>query len=128
MDSTIEGPSTSTIIGNLALDQATMEILIDLGRALYKLMFQLLLLIECDHKITTIVVQNLRQNEKMQDFSKRFVAARGALLRSIDDAELESLDTSTSTEGESTPTPSPGIPMSNADFENVLIDLIENNK
>jgi hypothetical protein len=52
---------------------------------------------------------------------------KGALLQSIDDVELESLDTSTSTEGESTATPtqcSP-IPMNVSDFENTIYDLID---
>lgn len=60
--------------------------------------------------------------------SDAYVAIRGALLRSIDDAEMESLDTSTSTEGEHTPTPSPGIPLTNAEFENALCELIDNQK
>lgn len=109
-------------------DPATTELLLDLGRGLYKLMFQLLLLIESDNKIAISVVQNLRQNEKMQDLSNLYVSVRGALLRCIDDAEMESLDTSTSTEGENTPTPSPGLPMNNAEFENSLIELIDNQR
>lgn len=63
----------------------------------------------------------------MQDLSQSFISTRGTLLRSIiDDAELDSLDTSTSTEGENTtPTPSPGLPMNSSEFENILIDLID---
>lgn len=44
-------------------DPGISEILIDLGRGLYKLMFQLLLLIEADHKIAIQVYQNLQRNE-----------------------------------------------------------------
>ena len=64
----------------------------------------------------------------MQDLSKTFISIRGAILRSIDDAEMDSLDTSTSTEGENTPTPSPIIPMTNSEFENTLIELIDNSR
>lgn len=109
-------------------DAATTEILIDLGRGLYKLMFQLLLLIESDHKLAISVANNLRQNEKMEDLSKMYVSIRGAFLRSIDDCEMDSLDTSTSTEGENTPTPSPGLPMSHTEFENILIEMIEHER
>lgn len=47
----------------IALDPGISEILIDLGRGLYKLMFQLLLLIEADHKIAIQIYQNLQRNE-----------------------------------------------------------------
>ncbi|XP_058457794.1 protein furry isoform X3 [Malaya genurostris] len=127
IDSANEGTG-SNLISSMSTDPATTELLIDLGRGLYKLMFQLLLLIESDHKIAISVVQNLRQNEKMQDLSNLYVSVRGALLRCIDDAEMESLDTSTSTEGENTPTPSPGLPMNNCEFENSLIELIDNQR
>ncbi|XP_037907815.1 protein furry isoform X6 [Hermetia illucens] len=125
VDSSQEGAGAG---GFILFDPATTEILLDLGRAIYKLMFQLLLLIESNHKIAMSVVNNLKQNEKLQDMSDAYVAIRGALLRSIDDAEMESLDTSTSTEGEHTPTPSPGIPLTNAEFENALCELIDNQK
>lgn len=128
IDSANEGTGPPNILTSMPADPATTELLIDLGRGLYKLMFQLLLLIESDNKIAISVVQNLRQNEKMQDLSNLYVSVRGALLRCIDDAEMESLDTSTSTEGENTPTPSPGLPMNNCEFENSLIELIDNQR
>lgn len=49
------------------VDPGISEILIDLGRGLYKLIFQLLLLIEADHKIAIQVYQNLQRN-KMVSF------------------------------------------------------------
>uniref|UniRef100_A0A182PTQ1 Protein furry C-terminal domain-containing protein n=1 Tax=Anopheles epiroticus TaxID=199890 RepID=A0A182PTQ1_9DIPT len=127
IDSANEGTGGSSAVVSLSTstDPATAELLLDLGRGLYKLMFQLLLLIESDHKIAISVVQNLRQNEQMQDLSNLYLSVRGALLRCIDDAEMESLDTSTSTEGENTPTPSPGLPMNNSEFENILVELID---
>uniref|UniRef100_A0A182YPI0 Protein furry n=1 Tax=Anopheles stephensi TaxID=30069 RepID=A0A182YPI0_ANOST len=130
IDSANEGTGGSSAVVSLSTstDPATAELLLDLGRGLYKLMFQLLLLIESDHKIAISVVQNLRQNEQMQDLSNLYMSVRGALLRCIDDAEMESLDTSTSTEGENTPTPSPGLPMNNSEFENILVELIDNQR
>uniref|UniRef100_A0A182TUU8 Protein furry C-terminal domain-containing protein n=1 Tax=Anopheles melas TaxID=34690 RepID=A0A182TUU8_9DIPT len=130
IDSANEGTGGSSTVVSLSTstDPATAELLLDLGRGLYKLMFQLLLLIESDHKIAISVVQNLRQNEQMQDLSNLYLSVRGALLRCIDDAEMESLDTSTSTEGENTPTPSPGLPMNNSEFENILVELIDNQR
>lgn len=44
-------------------DPGMSELLVDLGRGLYKLMFQLLLLIEADHKIAIQVYHNLQRNE-----------------------------------------------------------------
>ncbi|KAG5678891.1 hypothetical protein PVAND_008517 [Polypedilum vanderplanki] len=110
----------------ITLDPGISEMLIDLGRGLYKLMFQLLLLIESDHKIAIQIYQNLLRNEMLQDMSEQYNRIKGALLQSIDDAELESLDTSTSTEGETpTPTQSSPLPMSSADFENTIYELID---
>lgn len=123
----LEGTSNALIYSP---DPATNELLIDMGRGLYKLLFQLLLLIESDHKISISVIHNLRQNEKMDDLSGAYMNVRGALLRCIDDADLDSLDASTSTEGEhtTTPTPSPGPQPTAQEFENVLIELIDAQK
>jgi Furry protein C-terminal len=60
VDTSGEGASGSEAISS---DPGISEILIDLGRGLYKLMFQLLLLIESDHKIAIQVYQNLQRNE-----------------------------------------------------------------
>lgn len=109
-------------------DPATTELLVDLGRGLYKLMFQLLLLIESDHKIHIGVVQSLRISDRSGDLSNAFTSVRLALLRSIEDADMDSMDTSTSTEGESTPTPSPWPPMSSHEFENSLIEMLDAEK
>lgn len=48
------------------VDPGISEILIDLGRGLYKLIFQLLLLIESDHKIAIQVYQSLLKNEMVR--------------------------------------------------------------
>lgn len=61
----------------------------------------------------------------MQDMSDTYHVVKGAILQSIDDVELESLDTSTSTEGESTTPISSPLPMSSTDFENTIYELID---
>lgn len=60
LDTLHEGASSSEPISG---DPGVSEMLIDMGRGLYKLMFQLLLLIEADHKIAVQVYQNLQRNE-----------------------------------------------------------------
>lgn len=105
-------------------DPATSELLIDLGRGIYKLIFQLLLLIDSDHKIAISVMASMT-NSKMEDQSDAYKTVRGALLRCIDDTDMDSLDTSTSTEGEHTPTkPLPTM----QEFENGLNDMIDKQK
>lgn len=47
------------------IDSQTTEALIDLGRAIYKLMFQLLLLIDSDNKMWNSIIHSIRQNEKV---------------------------------------------------------------
>lgn len=61
----------------------------------------------------------------MQDMSESFVSIKGAILQSIDDAELESLDTSTSTEGENTTPIASPLPMNVGDFENTIYELVD---
>lgn len=60
----------------------------------------------------------------MQDMSETFVSIKGAILQSIDDVELESLDTSTSTEENTTPIASP-LPMNVGDFESTIYELVD---
>ncbi|XP_054735462.1 protein furry-like [Anastrepha obliqua] len=121
--------ATSTNIGYMTFDPASSEVVLDLGRALYKLMFQLLLLIESNHKISSNVVNHFRINENMHDISDLYALVRDALVRSVSEAELECFEAaSTSTEGEHTPTPSPGIPMTSEEFEVTLQELIESQK
>lgn len=63
-----EGASSSDPI---SADPGISEILIELGRGLYKLMFQLLLLIEADHKIAIQVYQNLQRNDMVSKLTCR---------------------------------------------------------
>lgn len=119
--------STNAALGSP--DPATSEILMDLARGLYKLIFQLLLLIDSDHKMAISIMNNMRHNDQMKDLSTTYLDVRGALLRCIDDADMDSLDTSTSTEGEHTPTQiAAPASVPTQDFENTLYDLIDKNK
>ncbi|XP_033160177.1 protein furry isoform X4 [Drosophila mauritiana] len=120
----LELPSTSSIV-YMPFDPASTEVVLDLGRSLYKLMFQLLLLIESNHKISSNVVNHFRMNEDMHDISDLYALVRDALVRYISEAELDCLESSTSTEGEHTPTPSPGLPMTPEEFEAALTEHID---
>ncbi len=60
---TMNESTTSSTDQIPVVDPGISEMLIDLGRGLYKLMFQLLLLIEADHKIAIQIYQNLQKNE-----------------------------------------------------------------
>ncbi|XP_039484848.1 protein furry isoform X11 [Drosophila santomea] len=120
----LELPSTSSI-AYMPFDPASTEVVLDLGRSLYKLMFQLLLLIESNHKISSNVVNHFRMNEDMHDISDLYALVRDALVRYTSEAELDCLESSTSTEGEHTPTPSPGLPMTPEEFEAALTEHID---
>lgn len=61
----------------------------------------------------------------MQDMSESYSSIKGAILQSIDDAELESLDTSTSTEGENTTPIASPLPMNASDFESTIYELVD---
>ncbi|BFF97919.1 protein furry [Drosophila madeirensis] len=120
----LELPSCSSI-AYMPFDPASTEVVLDLGRSLYKLMFQLLLLIESNHKISSNVVNHFRINEDMHDISDLYALVRDALVRYTSEAELDCLESSTSTEGEHTPTPSPGLPMTQEEFETALHEHID---
>lgn len=61
----------------------------------------------------------------MQDMSDSYISIKGAILQSIDDAEMESFDTSTSTEGENTTPIASPLPMSASDFESTIYELVD---
>ncbi|XP_017861895.1 PREDICTED: protein furry isoform X7 [Drosophila arizonae] len=122
--SSMELPSSSSI-ACMPFDPASTEVVLDLGRSLYKLMFQLLLLIESNHKISSNVVNHFRVNENMHDISDLYALVRDALVRCTSEAELDCLESSTSTEGEHTPTPSPSLPMTQEEFEASLHEHID---
>lgn len=81
-------------------DSGLEEMLLDVGRALYKLHFQLLLLIEASNKML-IALMNAAKNSQacLQDMSAEIASMRQSLARSL---EIDS----TESERE-TPTPSP---------------------
>jgi hypothetical protein len=79
------------------------EILLDLGRAFYKLHFQLLLLIEASNKMLCALTNAARNSHaSLQDMSAEIASMRQSLTRSLEIDNTES--------GRATPTPSP-IPL-----------------
>lgn len=61
----------------------------------------------------------------MHDMSESYLSIKGAILQSIDDAELESLDTSTSTDGENTTPIASPLPMNAGEFESTIYELVD---
>lgn len=103
-------------------DARNDEYLLDLGRALYKLHFQLLLLIEATNKMVTTLVATLR-NLQFQDITPDILSIRSALCRAIEDREADG----------GTPTPASAstrspAPTNNEELESVLHELVINEK
>lgn len=57
--------ATCSNVPYIPFDPAATEVILDLGRALYKLMFQLLLLIESNHKINSNVINHFQQHDNV---------------------------------------------------------------
>ncbi|KAF5278113.1 hypothetical protein FQR65_LT03629 [Abscondita terminalis] len=103
-------------------DERNDEYLLDLGRALYKLHFQLLLLIEAANKMVTSLVATLK-NMQFRDITPEIVLVRNALTRAIEDTEADG----------GTPTPVSSMcvsttPTSIEDLEVTLQELINSEK
>lgn len=64
----------------------------------------------------------------MRDNSNLYVLVRDALIKSTTESELESADALAFKEEEHTPTPSPSFPITFAEFENTLHELVDNQK
>ncbi|XP_075228459.1 microtubule binding protein furry isoform X2 [Lycorma delicatula] len=94
---------------------------LDLGRACYKLHFQLLLLLESANKMFTVLCNTAHENQ-LRDLSSEVSAMKVALHRALDEG-LESSDQGTPTP---TPTPSPS-PIPDLS-ETTLIELLQDNK
>lgn len=95
---------------------------LDLGRACYKLHFQLLLLLESANKMFTVLCTTAQENE-LQDVSVEIVRMKTALCRAQDES-VESSDQGTPTPTP-TPTPSPS-PLTLPDLcENALVELLQ---
>ncbi|XP_016844243.1 protein furry isoform X3 [Nasonia vitripennis] len=78
------------------------EMLLDLGRALYKLHFQLLLLIEASNKMLCALTSAAKNSQaSLQDMSAEIASMRQSLARSIE------IDSGESERGTPTPSPSP---------------------
>ncbi|XP_039287310.1 protein furry [Nilaparvata lugens] len=95
---------------------------LDLGRACYKLHFQLLLLLESANKMFTVLSTTAQENE-LQDVSLEIVRIKTALCKAQDES-VESSDQGTPTPTP-TPTPSPS-PLTLPDLcENALVELLQ---
>lgn len=78
------------------------EMLLDLGRSLYKLHFQLLLLIEASNKMLCALTSAAKNSQaSLQDMSAEIASMRQSLARSIE------IDSGESERGTPTPSPSP---------------------
>ncbi|KAF2884642.1 hypothetical protein ILUMI_21529 [Ignelater luminosus] len=103
-------------------DSQNDEFLLNLGKALYKLHFQLLLLVEAANKMIGTLISTLR-NSQFRDVTAEMILIRNALHRAIEDTEADG--------GTPTPVssaaPSPA-PVNIEDLEISLQDLISNEK
>lgn len=101
------------------------ELVLDLGRALYKLHFQLLLLLEAAHKMLS-ALSNIARANKLSDISEEVSVVKAALGKAAEESLF--LD-----RGTPTPTPSPSVspgpiltggPKGDDEVEAALLDLV----
>lgn len=96
------------------------EILLDLGRALYKLHLQLLLLIEASNKMLGTLMNAARNVQiPLQDLSVEIANLKIALSRALEES-------TESERGTPTPTPSPSPLPGTGAVEEVIIELLTN--
>ncbi|XP_071055767.1 protein furry isoform X2 [Onthophagus taurus] len=103
-------------------DHQNEDYLLDLGKALYKLHFQLLLLIEAANKMISTLNTTLK-NTQYKDVTGEIISIKSALARVIEDTEADG----------GTPTPVSSTAASPApttleELENSLYELITNEK
>ncbi|XP_047109734.1 protein furry [Schistocerca piceifrons] len=105
------------MLGESQTDLSNEDIMIlDMGRALYKLHFQLRLLIEASHKMVTVLT-TAAKSIQLQDVSTEVLAIRAGLLRVLEEG-------GESDHGTPTPTPSPVLGSSSEDAEATLLELL----
>ncbi|KAK9752212.1 Cell morphogenesis central region [Popillia japonica] len=97
------------------------DYLLDLGKALYKLHFQLLLLIEAANKMISTLNITLKSIQ-LKDVTHEVILVRSALTRAIEDTEADG-GTPTPVSSATSPTP-----VTLEDLENTLYDLLTNEK
>uniref|UniRef100_A0A8D8TGL4 Protein furry n=1 Tax=Cacopsylla melanoneura TaxID=428564 RepID=A0A8D8TGL4_9HEMI len=87
------------------------EPIVELGRALYKLYFQLMLLLESANKMIALVISTARNNQ-LQDVSADVILMRKTLVKAQEDIGIP------------TPTPQPTPPLGGADSEGLILEYL----
>ncbi|XP_044733095.1 protein furry isoform X3 [Chrysoperla carnea] len=110
-------------------EQHDSELLLDLGRSIYKLHFQLLLLIETSHKMA-VALRLAAKTSSMQDLSNDIYQWRAKLRSAVDEVNTSNTPpTSPSpTSNTSIVTITSDIDGDIDDIETTIIDLIQNEK
>ncbi|XP_021940399.1 protein furry [Zootermopsis nevadensis] len=107
------------LLGENQSELGNEELVLDLGRALYKLHFQLLLLIEASNKMVTALTV-AAHNGQLRDVSAEVAAVKASLTRVVE--EVGDCD-----HGTPTPTPSP-VPAGCEEVETALLELVHAEK
>nr|CAD7437486.1 unnamed protein product [Timema bartmani] len=105
------------MLGENSADLGNEELVLDLGRALYKLHFQLLLLIEASNKMVAALAATAN-SKNLQDVSAEVSAVKANLLKVLED-------------GGDQRTPTPTSPLTGAscdEMETVLLELVHAEK
>ncbi|XP_069669911.1 protein furry isoform X4 [Periplaneta americana] len=111
------------LLGENQPEMGNEELILDLGRALYKLHFQLLLLIEASNKMVAALT-TMAHNNQLQDVSAEVAAVKASLTRVVEEG-------GDSDHGTPTPTPSPAptpIPAGCEEVETALLELVQAEK
>ncbi|PSN33970.1 Protein furry [Blattella germanica] len=111
------------LLGENQPELGNEELVLDLGRALYKLHFQLLLLIEASNKMVAALT-TMAHNNQLQDVSAEVVAVKASLTRVVEEG-------GDSDHGTPTPTPSPAptpVPAGCEEVETALLELVQAEK
>ncbi|KAI5700687.1 hypothetical protein M8J75_002010 [Diaphorina citri] len=91
------------------------EPIVEVGRSLYKLYFQLMLLLESANKMIALVVNTARSSQ-LQDISSEVIIMRQSLLRAQEDMGIP------------TPTPQPPLPLGVTETEGVILEYLSQSK
>ncbi|PNF32075.1 hypothetical protein B7P43_G05726 [Cryptotermes secundus] len=111
------------LLGENQSELGNEELILDLGRALYKLHFQLLLLIEASNKMVAALTA-VAHNNQLQDVSAEVAAVKASLTRVVEEG-------ADSDHGTPTPTPSPAPTSVTAgceEAETALLELVQAGK
>ncbi|XP_068083711.1 protein furry [Anabrus simplex] len=110
------------LLGESPTELGSEELILDLGRALYKLHFQLLLLIEASNKMVSALITSAK-NDKLLDMSANVAAVKASLMKVLEEGGDSDQGTPTPISSPG-PTPVPGI----EDVEMTLLELLQGEK